>query len=106
MCREVYISGSKVLIPTPTRPKEKARPGLAPGRSCIFPRWLALQGPEFGGTQGLDPTVRYDTVHHGPVQHGTVRFGAVHLSKKTGRAIHTYIHRTYILPTYISSPIR
>lgn len=89
---------------TPIRPKQKARPGLAPGRSCIFPRWLALQGPEFGGTQGLDPTVRYDRVHHGPAQHGTVRFGAVHLPKDG--TCHTYIHRTYILPTYISSPIR
>lgn len=69
----------------------------SPGRSCIFPRWQALQGPELGGTQGWDPTVRYETVQSGPAQHGTVRCGAVHTFKDG--TCHTYTLPTYILHT-------
>lgn len=78
-----------------TQPKQKVQPGLAQVEVAFSHAGQALQGPEFGGTQGLDPTVRYDTVQHGPAQHGTVRCAAVHISGRDVPHITSHLHTSY-----------
>lgn len=100
----IYISPDlryQRLTHSLTQPKQKAQPGLAPGRSCIFPTLAGIARTRVWGHARLGS---YGTIRYGnsTAQHSTARYGAV---RYTFPAEDGTCH-TYILPTsYIHTPI-
>lgn len=58
-----------------TQPKQKVQPGLAPGRSCIFPTLAGIARTRVWGHARLGS---YGTIRYGnsTAQHSTARYGA------------------------------